>query len=174
MVDRSNQDVLRGCCAELTGLVPQLTTPSRLHGELVDIWFGVRWTERLPEWTESFDRLSNGRRPDPDHPSYFSLLAHASTSGLIVARHISPDRRVWHTVEEAARALIELVNHDVADLRAGPPDTPISNRRAWTLRVRDASAFILSLGWLGEQKPALPSVAELPIQVSHRSHGHSR
>jgi hypothetical protein len=174
MLDRTNQDATRARQAELTGLVPQLTTPSRHHGELVDIWFGVRWTERQPEWTESFERLSNGRRPDPDHPSYFSLLAHGSTSGLIVARHVSPDRQVWRKVEESATALVDLVNRDVAAQNSAPPSAPASAPRAWTLRMRDASAFLLSLNWLGEQKPSLPSVTELPIHVSHRSPGHGR
>ena len=174
MIDRTNQDVVRGSYAELTGLVPQLTTPSRHHAGLVDIWFGVRWTEREPEWTEAFQRLSNGRRPDPDNPSLFSLLAHAPSSGLIVARHVSPDRRVWQQVEEAARTLIDSVNREVTDKRDTPPSAPDSDRRKWTLRMRDASAFFLSLSWFAEQKPTLPSVAELPIQVSHRSPGHSR
>ncbi|MDB4883318.1 MAG: hypothetical protein JWL95_2084 [Gemmatimonadetes bacterium] len=171
MIDRTNQDAVPGCHAELTGLVPQLTTPSRHHGGLVDIWFGVRWTERQPEWAESFERHSNGRRPDPDNPSFFGLLAHASSSGLIVARHVSPERQVWQQVEEAARALIDLVNRDVTARRETTPSPP-STGRGWTLRVRDASAFLLSLGWLSEQKPTLPAVAELPIQVSHGSSGH--
>jgi hypothetical protein len=174
MIDRTNLDVLRGSHAELTGLVPQLTTPSRHHGGLVDIWFGVRWIDRDPQWTEAFERLSNGRRPDPDNPSFFSLLAHAPCSGLIVARQVSPDRRVWQQVEEAARTLIDLVNRELTDKRDTPSSAAESNRRGWTLRVRDASAFFLSLSWFGEQKPTLPSVAELPIQVSHRSPGHSR
>ena len=174
MIDRTNQDVVRGSHAELTGLIPQLTTPSRHHCELVDIWFGVRWTEREPAWSEAFERLSNGRRPDPDNPSFFALLAHASSSGLIVARQVSPDRRVWQQVEEAARALIELVDREVADKRHTPTSKSDSGLRGWTLRVRDASAFFLSLSWFGEQKPTLPSVAEIPIQVSHRSPGRSR
>jgi hypothetical protein len=174
MIDRTNDDVVYESHAELTGLVPQLTTPSRHHGELVDIWFGVRWTEREPEWKETFERLSNGRRPDPDNPSFFSLLAHAPSSGLIAARQVSPDRRVWQQVEEATRALIDLVNREAADKKHAPSLKSDSGLRGWTLRVRDASAFFLSLSWFGEQKPTLPTVAEIPIQVSHRSPGRSR
>jgi hypothetical protein len=174
MTERTNQDMVHEGYAELTGLVPQLTTPSRHHGELVDIWFGVQWTERQPEWDEAFARLSNGRRPDPDNPSFFSLFSHAESSGLIVARHVSPDRNVWKKVEEAARALIEMVNRDVAARLAPPSAKSNANHRGWSLRMRDATAFLVSLGWFGSQRPTLPSVSELPIQVSHRSPGHSR
>lgn len=173
MTARTNQDVAHAAHAELTGLVPQLTTPSRHHGELVDIWFGVRWTERQPEWDDSFERLANGRRPDPDHPSFFSLFSHAPSSGLIVARHVTPDRQVWRNVEETARALIDQVNRDVA-ARREPPSRPASTGRGWSLRMRDASSFLFSLSWFGEPKPALPSVSELPMQISQQSSGHIR
>lgn len=177
MIDRTNQDVTRARFAELTGLVPQLTTPSRHHGELVDIWFGVRWSEHGPEWDESFERLSNGRRPDPGSPSYFGLFTHGLSTGLIVARQVTPDRSVWQAVEETAQALVEQVNRDVATKLSPPTSGPTSSsesRRGWSLRVRDASAFLFSLGWLGDQKAALPRVAEVPIRVSHRSTGRSR
>ena len=174
MTERTNQDVVYGRYAELMGLVPQLTTPSRHHGELVDIWFALQWTERLAEWDEAFARLSNGRRPDPDNPSFFGLFSHAESSGLIVARHVSPDRNVWKKVEESARSLIDTVNRDVA-ARLAPSTTKSSvSHRSWSLRMRDATAFLVSLGWFGSHRPTLPAVSELPIQVSHQSHGHSR
>src|SRR3954447_17113299 len=171
MTECTNQDVVHGRHAKLTGLVPQLTTPSRHHGELVDIWFAVQWTDRKPEWDEAFARLSNGRRPDPDNPSFFALFSHAACNGLIVARHVSPDRRVWQKVEEAARSLIEMVNEDVAARREPSAKKPETGHGAWSLRVRDATAFLISLGWFSDQKPALPAVNELPIQVSQRSAG---
>jgi hypothetical protein len=174
MTDRADQDVVHGRYARLTGLVPQLTTPSRHHSELVDIWFAVQWTERDPDWDATFARLSNGRRPDPDNPSFFALFSHAACNGLIVARHVSPDPGVWQKVEEAARAVIELVNADVAARREPSSNTPGKGLRAWSLRVRDATAFLASLGWFNDQKPALPAVTELPIQVSPRSARHTR
>lgn len=131
MAERTNEEVVHGRYAELTGLVPQLTTPSRHHGELVDIWFGVHWTERQAEWDEAFARLSDGRRPDPDNPSFFALFSHGASSGLIVARHVSPDRSVWPKVEEAARDLVDVVNRDVATRLAPPSAKSSSSQRGW-------------------------------------------
>ena len=71
MIDRAHQDANLESDVALTGLVPQLTTPSRDHDHLVDIWFGVQWRQRSAEWEESFARLANGLRPDPRSPSYF-------------------------------------------------------------------------------------------------------
>jgi hypothetical protein len=168
MIDRANQDVVYERYAELTGMAPQLTTPSRHHNELVDIWFGVQWTERDAEWDEAFARLSNGRRPDPDTPSFFGLFAHTANSGLIVARQVSADRAVWRRVEVEASALIEVVNLEVFTRRA-PPQAPPPKPSGWSLRMREASTFLMSVLWLGEQKPRLDTVAKIPIQVSHGS-----
>ena len=82
MIDRAHQDANFESDVVLTGLVPQLTTPSRDHGDLVDIWFGVQWRERSAEWEESFARLANEWRPDPRSPSYFDLFSYAANSGL--------------------------------------------------------------------------------------------
>ncbi|MEO8563601.1 MAG: hypothetical protein ABI601_16105 [bacterium] len=164
MIDRANQDAVYERYAELTGMASQLTTPSRHHSDLVDIWFGVQWAEHDAEWDESFARLSNGRRPDPDTPSYFGLFAHTANNGLIVARQVSADRAVWRKVEVEASALIEIVNLDVATRRA-PPPTPPSRPSGWSLRMREATSFLMSVLWLGEQKPRLESVTKLPIQV---------
>lgn len=174
MIDRTSRDISTLNFAELTGIVPQLTTPSRNHGHLVDIWFGVQWQERDAEWEESFTRLSNGRRPDPDNPSFFGLFSHASSSGLIVARQVSADREVWRQVEDEARALITSVNLDIEARRTPPPSSPSSKGRHWALRVRDASAFFAALGWLGEPKQGLPTANEIPIRVSPSTPGGSR
>jgi len=168
MIERTNQDA--GCegFAELTGMAPQLTTPSRHHRELVDIWFEVQWTEHDTEWDESFKRLANGRRPDPDTPSFWALCAHTAASGLIVARQVSPDRRAWQKIEVEASALIGMVNRDAA-ARRSPPREPPPGPSRWTLRMRDASTFLSSILWLGMQKPRLEQVAKVPIRVSHGS-----
>jgi hypothetical protein len=168
MLDRANQDAASGGYAELMGMAPQLTTPSRHHRELVDIWFEVEWTERDAEWDDAFKQLSNGRRPDPDAPSFFELFAHTCTSGLIAARQVSPDRSVWAKIEAEASALIGLVNAEVAQRRS-PPAAPTSKPGRWSLRMRDASAFLASILWLGDEKPQLESVAKVPIHVSHGS-----
>ncbi len=172
MIDRANQDVVYERYAELTGMATQLTTPSRHHSDLVDIWFGVQWTEHDAEWDASFARLSNGRRPDPDTPSFFGLFAHTANNGLIVARQVSADRAVWRKVEVEASALIETVNIDVATRRS-PPPTPPARPSGWSLRMREATSFLLSVLWLGEQKPRLET-AKVPIQVSHRTSSTTR
>jgi hypothetical protein len=168
MLDRANQNAAGEGHAELTGMAPQLTTPSRYHRELVDIWFEVQWTEHDTEWDEAFKRLSNGRRPDPDTPSFFDLFAHTTSSGLIVARQVSANRSVWRKVEEEATALVEMVNSDVAERRSPPPAPPARPGR-WSIRMREASAFLSSILWLGEQKPRLESVTKMPIGVTHGS-----
>jgi hypothetical protein len=175
MIDSANQDVVNGKYAELTGLAPQLTTPSRHHSDLVDIWFGVQWRERNAEWDESFERLANGRRPDPDTPSYFSLFVHGAGSGLIVARQVSPDRSVWRRVEAEARSLLALVDREVAARRSPPPapPSPPAKPGGWSLRMREVQAFLSSVLWLGE-KPALPSVTKIPIRIPNGSTGSGR
>jgi len=172
MLDRTNQVAVSEGFAELSGMASQLTTPSRHHRELVDIWFEVQWSEHDAEWDESFKRLSNGRRPDPDTPSFFGLFALTANSGLIVARQVTADPAAWKKVEMEAVELIALVNQDIAERRLPTEPTPRPNR--WTLRAREASAFVLSLLWLGAQKPRLDSVAEVPIRVSHGSPGPGR
>ena len=173
MIERTNQDAGHDGYAELTGMAPQLTTPSRHHRELVDIWFEVEWTEHDAEWDESFKRLSNGRRPDPDTPSFWALCAHTSNSGLIVARQVPPDQSAWDKIEIEAAALVAMVNRDVA-ARRSPPRQPPSVPSRWSVRMRDASAFLSSILWLGVQKPRLEQVAKVPIHVSHRSPGAGR
>jgi hypothetical protein len=176
MIDRTHWDAdFEVVDAQLTGLVPQLTTPSRYIGELVDIWFGICWRERSVEWDESFARLSKGWRPDPQNPSFFDLFSHPSSNGLIAARQVSADRTVWQRVEEEARMLIGRVNRDVAERRNPPAPAPRS-ARGWSLRVRDASSGIFAaLRWISEPKHALPVVVpKLPIQVSHSSPTRSR
>jgi len=159
MIDRAPQDATLESEVVLTGLVPQLTTPSRDHGDLVDIWFGVRWPERSSEWEESFARLAKEWRPDPHFPSFFDLFSYAANSGLIVARRVSADAAKWRQVEDQARLLVGRVNRDVEDRRT-PPPSPGEPPRGWTLRVRDASAGLrASLRWIGEPKHALPKVA---------------
>jgi hypothetical protein len=170
MIDRAHREDSFESAVTITGLVPQLTTPSRDHGDLVDIWFGVQWQERSAEWEASFARLAQGWRPDPRTPSYFDLFSYTANSGLIVARRVSADRAVWRQVEEQARTLVESVNREVVERRR-PTSTPGTTPRGWSLRVRDASSGLLaSLRWISEPKHALPSVVpKLPIQVSHSS-----
>jgi hypothetical protein len=157
MIDRAPQDATLESEVVLTGLVPQLTTPSRDHGDLVDIWFGVRWRERNAEWEESFARVAKEWRPDPHNPSFFALFSYAANCGLIVARRVSADANAWRLVEEQARLLVGRVNREVEDGR--------------TLRVREAgSGLRASLRWIGEPKTALPAVvSKLPIQISPTS-----
>jgi hypothetical protein len=169
MIDRAHQDVSFESEVVLTGLVPQLTTPSRDHGDLVDIWFGVRWSERSTEWEASFARLAKEWRPDPLSPSFFDLFSYAANSGLIAARRVNADAAVWRQVEEQARLLVGRVNRDVDERRAPPSEGEPS--RGWTLRARDVSSGLRSsLRWIGEPKHALPSVApKLPIPISPTS-----
>jgi hypothetical protein len=165
MIDRSIAESRSAPHAELTGIVPQLTTPSRHQATLVDIWLGLRWNERDAEWEECFTTLAKGRRPDGDTPSFFDLFSHSSSRGLIAARQVSANPSVWTAIEEEARALVQAVNRDVAARRA-PPAAPESEGRRWALRVRGAAAFLASLRWISDSKPRLPSVTDLPIQVS--------
>jgi hypothetical protein len=170
MIDRAPQDASLESEVILTGLVPQLTTPSRDHGNLVDIWFGLRWRERSSEWEESFARHAKEWRPDPLSPSVFDLFSYAANSGLIVARRVSADAAVWRQVEEQARLLVGRVNRDVEERRMTPPSAS-EHSRGWTMRVREAgSGLRASLRWLGEPKHALPTVVpKLPIQISPTS-----
>ena len=170
MIDRARQEANLESDVTVSGLVPQLTTPSRDHGDLVDIWFGVHWQERSAEWEESFGRLADKWRPDPRSPSYFDLFSYSVNSGLIVARRVSPDAAVWRQVEEQVRALVGRVNRDRIE-RQTPPSAPERPPRGWPMRVRHASSGLLaSLRWISEPKHALPSVVpKLPIPVSHSS-----
>jgi hypothetical protein len=170
MIDRAPQDATLESDVVLTGLVPQLTTPSRDHGNLVDIWFGVRWRERDAEWEESFANLAKEWRPDPQSPSVFDLFSYSANGGLIVARRVSADASVWRQVEDQARLLVGRVNRDVEERRAMPSSGTV-HPRGWTLRVRDASSGLLaSLRWVGEPKHALPAVVpKLPIQITPSS-----
>jgi hypothetical protein len=168
MQDRANQGAVIEGHAELIGMAPQLTTPSRHHRELVDIWFELEWAEHDEEWDEAFKQLANGRRPDPDTPSFFGLFALTCGSGLIVARQVSSNRAAWPKIEAEASALIGLVNRELAARRSPPPAPPARPTR-WSLRMREASSFLASILWLGEQKPRLESVAKVPIRVSHGS-----
>jgi hypothetical protein len=169
MIDRAHQKATLESEVALTGLVPQLTTPSRDHGDLVDIWFEVRWRERSAEWEESFARLAKDWRPAPDSPSCFDLFSYATNSGLIAARRVSADAASWRQVEEQARLLVGRVNRDV-DERRSPP-SPNETARGWTMRVRDVSSGLrASLRWVSEPKHSLPSVVpKLPIQISPSS-----
>ena len=170
MIDRAPQEATLESEVLLTGLVPQLTTPSRDHGDLVDIWFGVQWRERSAEWEESFARLAKEWQPDPRHPSFFDLFSYAANCGLIVARRVSADANTWRTVEEQARLLIGRVSREVEERRTAPP-APGEHARGWTLRMREAgSGLRASLRWIGEPKNALPAVVtKLPIQISPTS-----
>jgi hypothetical protein len=163
MIDRTSRELASAHHAELTGIVPQLTTSSRNHGELVDLWFGVQWNERSEEWEQAFSTIVEGRRPDPLTPSFFALFAHASTDGLIVARHVRRDAAAWRQAEEEARLLITDVNAEVAAERTPPPPPP-TRRRGWSLRVQSVSAYLASMRWLGEPKPGFRGT-DLPIQV---------
>ena len=170
MIDRAPQDAILESEVVLTGLVPQLTTPSRDHGELVDIWFGVRWRERSAQWEESFARLAKDWRPDPHNPSCFDLFSYAANCGLIVARRVTADAATWREVEDQARLLVSRVNGETDERRMTPPSAS-EHARGWTLRVREAGAGLrASLRWLGEPKHALPTVVpKLPIQISPTS-----
>jgi hypothetical protein len=176
MIDHLRPDADLEGSVQLTGLVPQLTVPSRHHDDLVDIWFGVQWSERNAEWEQSFARLAEGWRPDPRHPSYFDLFSHPASSGLIAARQVSPDRGVWQEIEEEARLLVRRVNRDLVERRSLPTAEAPVGPGGWTLRVRDAStALLASLRWIGEPRHGLSSVvSELPISVSHGSPSGSR
>ena len=169
MIDRAHQEANLESTVTVSGLVPQLTTPSRDHGDLVDVWFGVHWPERSAEWEESFGRLADGWRPDPRSPSYFDLFCYSASSGLVVARRVSPDAAVWRQIEEQVRALVGRVNRDVIERQR--PSSLDRSSRGWPVRVREASSGLLaSLRWISEPKHALPSaVPKLPIQVPHSS-----
>ena len=168
MIDRTKSKNEAAPYAELTGIVPQLTTPSRHHGNLVDIWFGVRWRERDAEWEACFAALADGRRPDGNTPSYFNLFSHSSSRGLVAARQVSADPSQWPKIEEEARALISSVNREVATRRA-PPAAPEQVSRGWTERVRDAASHLASFRWVGDPKVERPAVTELPLHATRGS-----
>ena len=165
MIDRTRSKNDAGPHAELTGIVPQLTTPSRQHAHLVDVWFGLRWRERDAEWEACFAALAEGRRPDDNTPSFFSLFSHSSSRGLIAARQVSADPPRWAKIEEEARALIAAVNREAAARRAPCPVQETASR-SWSVRVRDAASYLASLRWIGDTKSELPTVSELPMGAS--------
>src|SRR5215207_1571225 len=164
MTDRTRRDASSGTDAQLTGLIPRLTWPSRNHDDLVDIWFSVECRERSTEWDEAFVRLANGRRPDPRHPSYFDLFSHRTSSALIAARRVSAAPAVWDEVEMEARRLVGEVNRAVAEGRATPPIT--SRRSGWSVRARPAtpisgatpSSGVPRRGWLLEAGQLVRSI----------------
>jgi hypothetical protein len=152
----------------VTGLIPRLTSPSRNNGELVDIWFGIERRQRTYEWDEAFARVAEGWRPDPRHQSYFALFSHPSSSALIVARQVSPDRTVWREIEVEARALVSRVNRAVADQRT----PPVQTRRTGgpMLRRRGAARDWFPRNWLSELAQALRGLVPKPgIPVSQSS-----
>lgn len=137
----------------LTGLVPQLTSPSRNNARLVDIWFAIERRNRSEEWDEAFARVAEGWRPDPRHQSHFALFSHPCSSALIVARQVSSDPSAWRDVEVEARALVSRVNREVAEERTPPARTRSSQRT-----------------WLGEAAQTIRGLVPKPtIPVSHGS-----
>lgn len=152
----------------LTTLIPRLTSPSRYHSELVDIWFGVERRQRTLEWDEAFARAAEGWRPDPRQPSQFALFSHPSSIALIVARQVSRDPAVWRDIEAEARVLVQHVNRAVALQRVRAAET--SAPRGWMLRGREASPDIASRTWLSEMAQLVRSLLPKPaISVSHSS-----
>ena len=147
----------------LTGLIPRLTSPSRNHTGLVNIWFGLERLQQTSEWDEAFIKVAEGWRPDPRQPSHFELLSHPSSSALIVARQVSRNRAVWREIETEARALVSRVNRTVAEQRARPAATRRTG--GWSLRGRGTAPDAASRNWIGEMaqlfrglvpKPTLP------------------
>ena len=134
--------------ARLTGLIPRLTSPSRNHAGLVDIWFAVERLHRSSEWDDVFVRVAEGWRPDPRQPSRFALFSHPCSTVLIVARQVSPDPAAWRDVEVEARALVSRVNRAVAEQRR-PVVQPQTPQRTW---LGDAAQTVRGL----VPKPTIP------------------
>lgn len=153
----------------LTGLIPRLTSPSRNHGHLVDLWFGVERGERTYEWDEAFARVAEGWRPDPRQPSHFALFSHPCSSPLIVARQVSADRAVWREIEMEARALVSRVNRVVAERRGAPDDG--GPNVGWPVNGSAASPTGPSpRNWLIEAAQAIRGLVPKPtIPVSQSS-----
>ena len=152
----------------LTGLIPRLTSPSRNHSDLVDIWFGVERRQHTFEWDEAFARVAEGWRPDPKQPSHFALFSHPSSSALIVARQVSRSRATWREIEVEARALVSRVNRAVAEQRTATVETPRSG--GWLLRGRGGDPDAASRNWLGEMTQLFRGLVPKPtIPVSHGS-----
>jgi hypothetical protein len=144
----------------LTGLIPRLTSPSRNHVELVDIWFGIERHQRTFEWDEAFVRVAEGWRPDPRHPSHFALFSHPSSSALIVARQVSPDPRVWREIEVEARALVSRVNRAVAEERT--PPAPLLRSNGSLLGGRNNAPELSPRTWFSEAAQAIRSLVPKP------------
>ena len=153
---------------QLTGLIPRLTSPSRNHSDLVDIWFGIERRQQTSEWDEAFVRVAEGWRPDPRQPSHFALFSHPSSIALIVARQVSRDRAVWREIEVEARALVSHVNHAVAEQRTRPAETHRPGRRL--RRGSGASPDAAARNWLTEMAQLFRGLVPKPtIPVSHSS-----
>ena len=152
----------------LTGLIPRLTSPSRNHVELVDIWFGIERRQRTYEWDEAFVRVAEGWRPDPRHQSHFALFSHPSSNALIVARQVSSDRNVWREIEAEARALVNRVNRAVAEQRT--PPAPMHRSSGSLLGRRNDVRELSPRSWLSEAAQAIRSLVPKPnIPVSDGS-----
>jgi hypothetical protein len=149
----------------LTGLVPRLTSPSRNQVKLVDIWFGIERHQRTCEWDEAFVRVAEGCCPDPRHQSHFALFSHPSSSALIVARQVSPDRNVWVEIEVEARALVNRVNRAVAEQRT--PQAPMRHPSGALFGGRSDARDLARRTWLSEAAQAIRSLVPKPnIPVS--------
>jgi len=152
----------------LTGLIPRLTSPSRHNGALVDIWFGVERPQRTYAWDEAFARVAEGWRPDPRQQSHFALFSHPSSSALIVARQVSPDRSVWHEIEVEARVLVSRVNRAVAD--ESTPSVQTRRPGGQLHRGRGVAREWFPRSWLSEAAQALRALAPKPsLPVSQGS-----
>jgi hypothetical protein len=168
MTADARRDVEAETDVRLTGLIPRLTSPSRNNGELVDIWFGVERRHRTYEWDETFVRIAKDWRPDPRRPSHFALFSHPSSSALIVARQVSPDRAVWREIEMEARALVNRVNRAVAEQRTPPKE---ASRGAGRLQ-RDRQApgeAARPRTWLSEAAQAIRNLVPKPAIISESS-----
>ena len=157
----SRRECQRETDVRVAGLVSRLTSPSRNNGALVDIWFAIERHEHTDEWDKAFASVAEGWRPDPQHPSHFGLFSYPSSIALIVARQVSPHPAVWQHVEEQARALVNRVNHVVAE-----GDAPVVADRAPRDRRPSVSASV-SRRWLQEATQALRGLVPKPqIPVS--------
>ena len=152
----------------LAGLIPHLTSPSRNHSHLVDLWFALERRERTEEWDQAFARVADGWRPDPRQPSHFALFSHPCSSPLVVARQVSGDRAVWVEIETEARALVTHVNRAVAELRSVP--VVAAPNFGWPVNGRVAARATPPRNWLVEAAQAIRGLVPKPtIPVSQSS-----
>jgi hypothetical protein len=95
---------------EVVGLQAQLTVPSRLQPDLVDLWIEVNWPQRTQLWDVEFGAAAAAVSGDSAPFGALSLERLSQHRGWIVARRVPRDCDARFAVETCVRAVVDTAN----------------------------------------------------------------